>query len=368
MTLLATASQDLAGATTPIDKVVARIRLAVYSARQGNDQLARSHIDNLRAEPTSAAYSLAIAGANLAEGVVAYCSSDQATAVDRLRRSQALAASARAESLERWANAWLAHVAFDAGNLDQVHERGALALQGVAREEHAVLARVCSTLGVALHFGDRYLEAKPWYDVAHRHAIAEGDDLMIDALLHNVAAIRANNLRLRQVDGRMSRDELDRADLEFRSSINYDRLKTSQSFRWTLPFLEAHLAVLREEYTTAAELLERWLSAGFSKAPERASADAKSELALCYAKLNRLGEAWRLVQEVRDSKKHDTSDDEVAMIKYRCHQVADLCGHSSDAQSLYLEARQALEAHSAEQAHVANAIDRIGSPSTLGLL
>jgi hypothetical protein len=59
----------------------------------------------------------------------------------------------------------------------------------------------------AFHYAGRFDLAKPWYAAAREHALVEGDDAMISAMLHGVAALRANQVRLANAFHEPQRDK-----------------------------------------------------------------------------------------------------------------------------------------------------------------
>ncbi len=56
------------------------------------------------------------------------------------------------------------------------------------------LARASLVVADAYHYAGRFDLAKGWYAAVRQHALADGDDAMISAMLHNVATFRANNV------------------------------------------------------------------------------------------------------------------------------------------------------------------------------
>ncbi len=64
--------------------------------------------------------------------------------------------------------------------------------------------------------------AKPWYAAVRDHALAEGDDSMISAMLHNSATFRANNVRLAEAFGNSQAAQAAQALMEADSTSNFD--------------------------------------------------------------------------------------------------------------------------------------------------
>ena len=365
MGLLESALKDLNESEDFGVRVMARTRASVYLARKGDSALAREHIAALRGEANPDYFAVSTCGAILAEGVLAYVQGERQLALDRLRRARAI--STQFGEVRRWAEAWLAHVAFDADRYEELRDCHSSAISDVRPGEHAVLARIGATLGGATHYFGRFDLAKPWYEFARQHAVAEGDDLTIDAVLYNVAAIRLNDLRLQQINGAPDPSEAHRAELELRSSVNYDRLKNSLSFRYALPLLEAQCVLLKGDYEAAARLYRAWFVQGSMHTPIRIVASAKADFGAALARSGQSAEACGLIDEVRNTRTPDSSDDDLALIKYRAAEVARCLGQSADHELAMAEARAHLADHRRAQQKGLATLAGVADAARLGL-
>lgn len=328
--LLDSAKIELQQATSDQARLMALIRIAVYRARRGEADMARSAISEIRSHPTSGQYSVAIAGANLAEGVLAFCALDFPGSSEKLKRAIAMATAVRENRLRRWCESWVAHIAFHFGRIEEMCELAKGVLASSDPNEHSTLSRVSSTLATACHDANRFDIARRWYDVARRHAVAEGDDVTIDATLHNIAANHIINLRLAAITGPIEGSELALAEMELQSSINYDRFKDPQSFRWMLPLLETHLALLRGDWASAEASLISWLASYASAAPRRVLAVAHADLAYCYAETGKLAEASEELGRFVSGLPPDAALDDLSIAYSQGAKAARLCSRETE--------------------------------------
>jgi tetratricopeptide (TPR) repeat protein len=135
------------------------------------------------------------------------------------------------------------------------------ALRLAQPDHHAALARVSLVIADAFHYAGRFDLAKDWYAAVREHALAEGDDAMISAMLHNVAAFRANEVRLGDAFGIAAPLEAKRALLETESTENYDSGIGTLSLALLIPLMKAQLLTSVGRFDEAlaifVEVLER---------------------------------------------------------------------------------------------------------------
>lgn len=364
MSLLHTATREASNATDERIRVAALIRVGVYLARRGDVGACNEVISRLRSEYSAQNYTLAIAGANLCEGVLAFCAINLQSASDKLRRSAAMASSIRAEELERWVDSWQCHVEYSMAHYEESAKRAAQVVRSAGYGEHCTISRVATTVAGACHFFAGYEAARPWYEVARLHSVAEGDDLTIDAILHARAAFRLNALRLVALESSVNKTEVDAAGLELSSSINYDRAKSPDSFRWMLPLLNVHLEILRENSERARELITQWLRDCAPLANGRHASILSADLAWCLAHLGRNVEAKTQLDLAASTVAADAELDDLALIKFQCARAAELIGANSEANRLRAEFKTHLDAFRQAQARIAPLFAAIPLPTS----
>lgn len=361
--LLASIEGELSAPADAGSLAKALIRKAIYCARDGSFDHARAAIASLRTLQSSAQFGTCIAGANLAEGVVATYSGNFSTAIDKLRRASAIANSGEPSWLGRLVWAWQAHAYQLLLRPEGIAGLAASILKSADPGEHDVLSRLFSVVAVGLHISDSYDRARPWYDAAHHQALAEGDELTIDANLYNVAAYRIHNSRLRQIIGDADANEIARASWEIQSSENFDRIKQGTTFLWTLPLYVARAAMLNGDFATALQLLDSWATKYEEDVPPEHRAAAIADRAMCNAVTGDLSSALRMIAELLHSLPVEISDDELALVYFRASQVARLDGDLERAEAELGRARHRLSRFQQLQRIWINALSSLELPS-----
>lgn len=362
MSFLQRAQAAIAHPSSESSRLEWLVRRAVYLARRGDDEALAGDLAALRETFSSSSYSAAIAAANFAEGVQAFCEMQFAISIDKLRRSVAMSTAIGARSLSRWAQSWKCHVLYSSASYAEAARVADEVLNAAEPTEHATMARVATTVAGALHFFADYGSARPWYELARRHALADEDDLTIDAILHGVAAFRLNKLRLSELTGELQDAEIRRAALELASSVNYDRMKSPASFRWMLPLQEIHLAMILGETDRARPMIESWLSSFSQEAPSRHSSTLTADLALCVAQSELRNDTELIIAKTIGGLAADAESDDLAVIFTQCSRAARMIGKTDQANDLAAKAREAGERFEAERKTYAPAFLSLNRP------
>jgi hypothetical protein len=339
-----------------------KTRRFIYLARRGDSSEAQSGANELRALSQRGDFASGTASANLVEGVCAFYAGDSALGFDKLRRASALSAADPQGRVRRLVHAWLAHANDNVGRPESVATHALAVLDFSPTGEHDVRSRLFSVVAAGLHFGNRADLARPWYELARRHAVSEGDDLTIDANLCNVAANRIHNLRLDQITGQADRSEIQRARLEHDSSVNYDRLNLATTFRWLLPLNEARQKMLEGDFSGALQDLDGWFSGVGAESPAAHLAVARTDKALCLGCTGETAAAQLLCAEVLDELPVQIDDGELAIIYFRNSQVAALFGARDLMESHRAKALDRLAVHAQLQQLYVNALSPIPIP------
>lgn len=340
-----------------------RARLSVFYARRGDESEAAVEIAELRSLANSANLATCTAQANLAEGVLAFCKGHQAEALDKLRRAKALAELASSEALVRLCLAWLSHVELNLAQTANIDTQIELILSNARSDEHAALSRIGMTLAIALHTCGRYDLARPWYELSRQHAVAEGDDLTLDALMHNVAAIRIHNLRLNEIAEVSDLSELTRAEQELTSGMNYDEVKSPKSYRWMFPLLRIQLLILQKQINSARLALEEWFSEHQALALPRATYLARIDYSYCLSHSNNLKTANEQIEVVAIEPSTKLDLDDLAFVRFRQSQLAAASHDAGSEQRLLEDAKSLLAKYRTGQASLELALRKIPRPN-----
>ncbi len=289
--LLTQLASRIAAARDPVEAACLRAQRGIYLARQGKQAEAQAIVEAIRGEFGTRPNAEVTAWISLLEAVIHFFSQPGPKALDRLRRAHALSRAMNHPVLVPLCAAWLAHIEFNANRMEPMLQYAAEALRLAQPDHHAALARVSLVVADAFHFAGRFDLAKPWYAAVRQHALAEGDDAMISAMLHNVAALRANQVRLADAFGEPQPDETKRALLELESTKNYDLGIGAVSLALLVPLVRAQLSMVQGQYADAVPLYSRTLDQQNEENLERRQACFLSERAWCLFQLGEVASA-----------------------------------------------------------------------------
>jgi len=193
----------------------------------------------------------------LAEGILWFGTGDFVQSSDRLKRAHGIASAADHAPARATCAAWLALSAMNERRYDEMVRFLGESFGLAAKDDHQALGRASLVLADAFHLAGRFDLARPWYEATRQHAIAEGDESMLSALLFNVASFRASNVKFADALGNHLGEEARRAELEATSAAAYDRAIGTKSFSQLLPHLVEQLLIVEGKYQEAFEQLAR---------------------------------------------------------------------------------------------------------------
>jgi tetratricopeptide (TPR) repeat protein len=226
------------------------------------------------------------------------------------------------------------------------------ALQLAQPTHHAALARVSLVIADAFHFAGRFDLAKDWYAAVRHHALAEGDDAMISAMLHNVAAFRANEVRIADAFGEPMPVEAKRALMETESTKNYDIGIGTLSLALLIPLMKAQLLTTAERFEEALEIFVEVLESNSPENLERRKACFYADRAWCYLRTGNTQAAVLDVDEACQRAEDPADADDLAVTNARVAEIVKQLGQEQRAATHKAHALQFREQHVAAQAEL----------------
>ena len=298
----------------------------IYLARQGKYEEAQSIVDALRGEFAARPNAEVTGWISLVEALIQFYSQPGPKALDRLRRAHALSRAMNHPVLVPRCAAWLAHIEFNAKRMEAMRQYAVEALRLAQPAHPAALARVNLVIADAFHYAGRFDLDKPWYAAVREHALAEGDDAMISAMLHNVAALRANQVRLADAFDEPQHEEAKRALLELESTGNYDFGIGTLSLALLIPPVRAQLLMALGRFADAVPLYSVTLDKQNTENLERREACFLAERALCLARIGQV-EAARADVDAACARIANRADpDDIAAMHARVAEVLNQLG------------------------------------------
>jgi tetratricopeptide (TPR) repeat protein len=220
---------------------------------------------------------------NLVEGLVIYFSAVGSPTNDKVKRSLALSSAANIGPLEATSSAWLAQ--FDYARADMYSMAGNLrkSLKAATPNHHSARSRACLVLAQALHLAGRSELALLWYRKARDHAVAEGDDATISALMHNMGWLRMMALRQSVLSEKPIVSGGDHALMNADSTTQFDILTGDISWDALKPILRAQILSLQGEFSGALVLYDRHLIKTEYEGTARLQGNLLADKAWCLA-------------------------------------------------------------------------------------
>ena len=293
-------------------------RTAEQYARQGETAEALSSITAVRSRFGKEMAPEVAAWVMLTEGILKYYSGETDLGIDRLLRAHAVAAASPNCVARPTCAAWLALYYLNTRRFDEMIASLREALQLATIDDHQARGRAALVVADAFHLGGRFDLARPWYEMARQHATKEGDASAISAILHNVTAFRACNVKLADALGTHLPDEAQRATMEANSAAAYDRAVGTRSLASYLPHVTAQILIVEGKYKDAMLALS---SIDVESLPRRAHAVHYVDLATCALNLGDRPLLGRAVAFAEESLKQATDADDVI---YACCRLASI--------------------------------------------
>lgn len=309
-----------------------RLGLAAYMARAGQPEQAQQIIAEARDAHRSKVAPGVLARVNFAEALAAFFNGDLPVAIDKIRRSRAIAVSTPdCTHMVAAGAAWEAHFRRNQGNWLEFGAAVSNCLKHIANADSETRARFSLVMADAwLELGDLD-ESERWYRAARLYANDCGDDALIAALIFNRAAMRTFNLRLAEAGRGEMRIEQCILALEEASARSYASFSGAQSMPTLLDGLKGQLLVVQGRYAEARDLLKasiESMGAGW----RHIKAICWADVAYCNATLGDIPEAARIVEIVARELESVADPGDAVLVLHRLGRCSELLGAASQAE------------------------------------
>lgn len=302
-----------------------RAERACYRARQGRIEEALAFAAKLRERYNPRPSAVISAWVNLVEGLCRHFDDMGEPARDKLRRAHALSGFEPTSRLHLLCAAWLAHVDYAHHDAAGMAKHVRQALESASVDEHTVRSRACMVVAQALHLGTGLQRASPWYAIAHRHAVAEGDELTIAALIHNRGWLELTRVGERAYDPSGS-DAIETALRALESSFSYDRMIGAASLATVAPLVRAQVLCLRGDPASALLLFDAHIGITSRASAARLASNMLADQAWCRARLGQYEAARSDALTALSSLLPSTHVDDRAATHSRLAQVYETIG------------------------------------------
>jgi hypothetical protein len=352
--LLATLEAAIRSAANPIEMQCLRAERAALLARQGQLERAQVVIGELNSQLAWQPHSHLVRGwVALAEGLHGYYSVIGIGGHEQLELAYQLACESgpAGTRLRALTAAWLATLAF----ADEDAERTATllreALDTAAPEHRSARARATLVAGYAYHFGGEGARAQPWYEASRRHAIADGDEAHLSALMHNQAWIRGAQVRMAMLfEGSAEGGEtkaMAQALIGAESIGHYDAGIGTASLGSLVPMLRAQVLTAQGRWGEALNLFDANFDSALDEGLKRIVPCLLADRAWCEWNQGQADKARALAGAAEQALSDPIDADDRALALARLAQVREAFGesalagrHREASQQLYAQHRQ----------------------------
>jgi hypothetical protein len=353
--LLATLEAAIKSAANPIEAQCLRAERAALLARQGQLERAQSVISELTSQLAWQPHSNLVRGwVALAEGLHGYYSVIGIGGHEQLELAYKLArdSGAAGTRLRATTAAWLANLAFGDEDATRMVALIRESLDTAAPEHRGARARATLVAGFAYHFGGQSARAQPWYDASRCHAIADGDEAHLSALMHNQAWMRAAQARMALLFNQAGSSPGDtqavtQALVGAESIGHYDAGIGTASLGSLVPMLRAQMLTAQGRWAEALDLFAANFDSALSEGLKRIAACLLADRAWCEWHQGRADKARALAGAAEQALAEPIDTDDRVMALARLAQLRDALGEAGQA------AKHCAESHRLHAQHVA---------------
>lgn len=337
---------------------------AAYLARIGDFASARERIASVRATFFDGRSGRVTALLMIAEALLAHYESLSVQARDRVMRAQLLAEVMRDAQLIALSSAWRAHIEFEFSSFDVAALAVKKALAVISDSDHAAWSRCCIVIFNALAFVGERERAQGWFLLGHKHAVADGDQASIDALVQNKASYDVAQAWVGRCLGRESEQLMRVARVEVASARNLQQLMRVQAHQDYIELAECNLWLLDGRFGDALDWLSKVESAGPFPAGHFTDSVRHVMTAYCLLKLGQVDAAVSAFEHARDASWGDLDVDDRLILRWVTRELANESSRFAPPELAQAGFDQAVEEYQLEVARIASIFSGFGVPTS----
>jgi tetratricopeptide (TPR) repeat protein len=298
--LISRIEEQLLNETDPYVRAELEAKRASYLARVGRFLESGEAIANVRRAFGDGRSGRVTALVMIAEGLLIHYEKLGSGATDRVTRSQLLGHAMKDREVVALASAWRGYLEFEDSKFDAAFRSIKQAFDNARPEDHAVWTRCAIVMSLGFALCGQLSDSQHWFMEGREHALQDGDQASIDALLHNKAAFGVAWLWAQKCKGSVDESALRRARMELASARSLQGLADVRAHSAYVDLSEARLSLLEGQYETALADLEAIASAGPFPARHFNESVLALEVAYCHASLGRVDMAIEALSKVDD--------------------------------------------------------------------
>ncbi len=350
--LLKRLQQELSTASDPLVKAELLARISGNLARVGQFNEARQCVAELRRHHAGEQSGHITIWIMLAEGLIhLYCDLNP-LALDRVNRAQMLGLAMKYPAAIAQASAWKAHLEFENSAFDGMVKSIRIGLQFAAVDDHDSRVRLAMVLSNAFMISGDRPASQIWFMRARSHAVKNGDQASIEALLYNRTAFGIASIRSERCIEDSLNDDLVVARKEVESTTNLQELTKVAALTNHIYLWSARLSILECNFEKAIDDLASSRRGAPFADYNFSQQTIDLEMAYCLAQIGQIDESLLVFEAINlKSMGHLDVDEqlvaasmlhELEMLDDRFRRVGDTQSHLEQLKTKYVSSKKAL--------------------------
>ena len=317
---------EIAAAASDEQRALWLVKLAAYEARLGNTKKASGILREVKELFGLRISAQLISWIFLAEGIVDFHRDPMPKSIDRIQRAYWMSRAIGERELRPLAAAWMAHMDLIRDRYTSMIDLAEEAYTTACGDDFASLSRVSLVVADAFNFAGDFSIARTWYSKVRNYALEIGDEVMISAMLHNIAALQVASARMRRAFGHLDEEHVRRALMNVETTGNFDAGIGLISLSSMVPLIRAQILSLCGEFSKALELFDENAEFVNSDSMRRLRSNVFCDRAWCNANLGRGAVAGREISSALDYLCESIESDDLAILHATVANTMELIG------------------------------------------
>lgn len=313
-------------ASDPLKRTCLSLEKASYLARRGDASESAEIVLSIRSEGHYLLSGEVGAWLNFTEGMQFHCAGNDTEAKQKWMRCLAIAISVQAESILSRTSSWLAFIDYTSLRIGSLIANTRHAITYMKGNDFEAIARVSLTIAQGFHLGGNSVRAREFYDKCRLACMRSSDDVMLAALIHNMAWLRTFIQRNEMLQGLATTEDRYIVELGAESTRNYERLIGVKSLDVMTPLLGAQVDIISRRYDEAIRTINERLEQINGQGLSRLNAVLVADRAYCRAETGDIDGAKMDAVRARDAVEDGDHVDDLAVLYTRLSRVYELAG------------------------------------------
>lgn len=300
---------------------------ASYLARRGDYVESASIVQVIRERGQHLLDGNVGAWINFAEGMQFHCSGKDHEAKLKWSRCLAIARSVNATQVAARASAWLAFIDYTTINIPSLIGHIKDAVIEMRSDNYEATARVNLTIAQLFHLCGDIENARPFYDKARLACISCFDDVMLAALIHNMAWLRVSAQRNAVLQGLVALNDGHLVEAAVESTRSYESLIGSKVLDVMTPLLGAQVDILLGRCADAIRVISEKIDDLRDQGLSRLTGVLFADRAYCHAQTGELEKAQADALAALEAVSVGDHVDDLAVLYSRLSSVYEILGN-----------------------------------------